>query len=257
MRWRLKSAEELPPLAEAQRERYARQIMQAELGELGQRRLAAATALVSRHGGLGGPAALSLAMAGIGKLILVHPGRLVQPALNRMNLMSEAGLGQGHSTQAAETLKRCRADLVVEPHDCAVNDLENLNEIVAGCDVVVSAAPTFEERRCLHQACLRTRTPMVEAAMSGYSALLFTILPGETACLQCAFPDDGGWEEPFPVLGAVAHALGAMAALEAVHLLTDAPQLAGTLLLWDAKKMTMTRVALRRDPQCPACGGLD
>jgi molybdopterin/thiamine biosynthesis adenylyltransferase len=194
-------------LTERDRERFRRQMMIPGFGEAAQRRLKAASALVTRAGGLGGPVALYLAAAGIGRLVVMHGGNVTWSNLNRQILMTQDWVGKPRAEKIRETIQRFNADveLTVVPED---PNEGNVDEWVAQVDIVCDCPPTFEERYALNRAIVRHRKPMVEAAMNGMEAYLTVIVPGVTPCLQCLYPQKSDWWSgtEFPVLGAVSGA---------------------------------------------------
>ena len=245
-------------LSDFEREKYRRQMMIAGFGEQAQEKLKKATAMVMRVGGLGGPTALWLAAAGIGRLILAHAGRLTPSNLNRQILMRGDGIGQPRAPQAQETIQRFNPDCDV----WAISDEptpERVEEWVAEADIVCSATPDFNERLWLSDACVKLGKPMVFAGMDEMEAQLTTIVPGRTPCVRCLLPEVPDWWEPygFPVLGAVSGSLGALGAIEAIKILTGFGRpLLGKLLVYDCADMTFATYDLARDPQCPACAHL-
>jgi molybdopterin-synthase adenylyltransferase len=225
-------------------------------GEEAQLKLRNCSALVSRVGGLGGPAALMLAMAGIGKLVFAHGGTLTWSNLNRQILMRGDGVGKPRAPQAEETLRRANPHVEIVALADNASD-ENAEEWVRGVDIVIDCPPTFEERFALNKACVNLGKPMIEAAMYSMEGTLTTIIPGETACLACMTPEAPKWWQPlgFPVLGAVSAALGCLAAIEAIKVLTGFGEpLKGKLLTYDATNMEFVKFDIRRRPDCAICG---
>ncbi len=239
-------------------EKYKRQIQLPGFGEEAQKILKNSSALVTRVGGLGGPAAMFLAMAGIGKLVIAHGSNLTLSNLNRQMLMRGDGVGQPRIPQAKETLLRANPDIeVVAIGEDATE--EKAMEWVRDVDIALDCPPTFQERFALNRACVKLRKPMIEAAMYGLEARLTTIVPGETPCLACITPEAPDWWKPlgFPVLGAVSAAVGCLAAVEAIKVLAGFGEpLKGKLLSFDAGNMEFTKFTIRRRPDCPVCGGL-
>jgi molybdopterin-synthase adenylyltransferase len=236
-------------------ERYRRQIMLPGFGEAAQRRLKSVTAVVTGVGGLGGTAALYLAVAGIGKLILVRGGELRLDDMNRQILMTHDTVGQPRVFQAKETLEKINPDVEIE----AVFDYvtpENVDSLVRSADLALDCAHNFTERDLLNEACVRQRKPMIEAAMDGMQAYLTTIVPGQTGCLSCLFPEKPEWDRRgFSVLGAVSGTLACLAALEAIKLITgfDKPLLS-QLLTMDLGSLEFVKRRAYRDPHCSVCG---
>jgi len=246
----------LRELTDWDREKYRRQMQIEGFGDAAQRKLKSSSALVTRVGGLGGPTALQLAAAGIGKLVIAHGGNVTPSNLNRMILVRGDGVGQPRVPQMQETLRRFNPDCeVVAVAEDATED--NVASLVAQVDVVCDTTPRFEERLLLNRECWRQGKPLVDSGMNGMEAQLTTIIPGETPCLQCIVHEVPAWWDPlgFGVLGAVPGALGALTALEAIKVLTGyGTPLAGVLLTFDAEDLTFARYQLRRRPDCPVCG---
>ncbi|MDA8100736.1 MAG: HesA/MoeB/ThiF family protein [Nitrospiraceae bacterium] len=238
------------------RERYKRQLMLRGFTADHQRRLGTATALVAGIGGLGGTAALYLAAAGIGRLVLVHRGNLTLSNMNRQVLMRDDGIGTSRVRQAKKTLRQFNPDVAVEVHDERIT-AENADRLLRGAQVALSARPNFEERRALNRACVERIIPMVEAAMNGMEGYLFNVLPRAGSCLNCVYPaDDPSWEElGFPVLGAVSGMLGCMMAIEAIKLLTGfGKPLLSEMLVFNTVDMEFKKVRTPRDERCEVCG---
>ena len=237
-------------------EKYKRQIQIPGFGEEAQRRLKASAALVTRVGGLGGPTSLWLAAAGIGKLVIAHDGLLTPSNLNRQILMRGDGVGKPRAPQAKETLERFSSDVEVIAYSTHAKP-ENVEELVSQVDIVCDCTPDFAERLVLNAECWRQGRPMVEAAMDGMEAQLYTILPPHTPCLQCRVPEVPEWWEVlgFGVLGAIPGMLGALTALEAIKVLTGlGANLAGKLLVFDGEDMSLNTFRLEKRPDCPVCG---
>jgi molybdopterin/thiamine biosynthesis adenylyltransferase len=235
-------------------ERYQRQIMLPGLGEEGQQLLKSSTALVSGVGGLGGTVALYLAVAGIGKLILVRGGDLRLDDMNRQILMTDDWVGKPRVFKAKETLWRINPDVEIEAVDEYVTP-ENVDALVQQSDIALSCAHNFDERDLLNAACVLWNKPMVESAMNGMEAYLTTIVPGLTPCLTCLFPEKPDWDRRgFGVLGAVSGTLACLTALEAIKLITDVGQpLLGQLLTMDLGSADFAKRRPYHDPKCPVC----
>jgi molybdopterin/thiamine biosynthesis adenylyltransferase len=245
-------------LTERDRQMYKRQIQMPGFGEEAQLKLKNSSALVTRVGGLGGPVALYLAMAGIGKLIIAHGGKLTWSNLNRQILMRHDGVGKPRVEHMAELFERLHPECEVVAIGENANE-ERAREWVSQVDIVIDCPPTFEERYALNAACVEQRKPMVEAAMYGMEGSLTTIMPGETPCLKCLVPEVPEWWQPlgFPVLGSVSAALGCLAATEAVKVLTGFGEpLKGKMLAYDCDAMEFVKFPVRRRPDCPVCGRL-
>jgi len=248
----------MPELTDRDREMYKRQIQMPGFGEEAQLKLKNSSALVTRVGGLGGPLALYLAMAGIGKLVIAHSGKLTWSNLNRQILMRHDFVGKPRIDCATELFERLHPECEI------VAVAEDSNEhtargLVSQVDIVCDCPPSFEERYALNRACVELGKPMVEAAMYGMEGNLTTIVPGETPCLACLVPEKPVWWETygFPVLGAVSAALGCLAAVEVVKVLTGfGENLKGQMLAYDADAMEFLKFPVSRRQDCPVCGHL-
>ena len=247
----------LPNLTAEERAIYEWQMWVPGFGEKAQRKLKAASVLISRVGGLGGMVAYQLAAAGIGKLVLAMGGNLKPGDLNRQLLQIHNRIGKPRIETIVRRLRELnpRLDMVAIGEN--VSDA-NVTELVAQADVVVDAAPLFEERFALNRAAVAARKPMVECAMYALEAQVTTFIPGRTGCLRCLVPEPPPhWQRQFPVLGAVSGTVGCLGAVEVVKLLTGLGEpLAGVLLTMDLATMHFRRLKTARRGDCPVCVGV-
>ncbi len=245
----------LPELTDDDRSRYEWQLWVRGFGEEGQRRLKATSVFISRIGGVGGTVAMQLAAAGVGRLILAHAGDLRLDDLNRQMLMATGGIGKPRIESAVRRLRDLNPHVAVEA--TAENVDETNVERLAGCaDVIVSAAPRFEERLHMNRQAVRRGVPMVDCAMYELECRLTTIIPGKTACLSCLSPErPPNWNREFPVFGAVASSVGSIAAIEVIKLAAGFGEpLSGRLLNFDLREMTFTTIDIARRADCDVCG---
>lgn len=245
-------------LTDTERGIYQWQMWIPGFGEEGQRKLKAASVLISRCGGIGGMVAYQLAAAGVGKLVIAHAGNLKPSDLNRQLLQTHDHIGKPRIESIVRRLKELNPHVEVVGYNENVSDA-NAERLVAQADVVVDAAPLFEERFALNRAAVRQGKPMVECAMFSLEVHVTTILPGRTPCLQCLVPEKPpSWKRQFPVLGAVSGLAGCLGAAEVVKLLTGLGQpLAGVLLVMHLDTMRTRQVQVPREPACPVCGHLN
>lgn len=244
----------MPELSPDERQRYARQIGPGVLSWEGQKRLKRSTALVARVGGMGGPAATALVMAGVGRVIIAHGGTLSSPDLNRQTLGCEQFLGQPRAPHFAEHLRALNRFVTVEAIDHEPDD-DEAQQLARQVDVVLSCPPTFAERLRLNQAAVEAGVPLIDAAQWGMSGALIVVSPRRTACLRCLYPENPEFEELFPVVGAISAAVGSLAALEAIKILSGAgePQF-GKMWTIDVFRNRTWTIDLQRNPNCPCCG---
>ncbi|HJZ89582.1 MAG TPA: HesA/MoeB/ThiF family protein [Gemmataceae bacterium] len=243
------------PLSDEERATYEWQMWVPGIGEEGQRRLKAATVLVSRVGGLGGLAAYELAAAGVGRLILAHAGTVKPGDLNRQLLMTHAALGSSRVECAANRLRELnpRVEVVAVPENISP---ANADRLVGMSDVVVCCAPRFDERFLMNAECVRQGKPMVDCAMYELTGQVTTIHPGRTACLACRVSEaPATWKRQFPVFGAVSGAVGCLGAMEAIKLITGIGEpLYDRLLTFDLLDMRFRVVRVGKRMDCPTCG---
>jgi len=228
-----------------------------EFGVAGQEKLAAATCLISRCGGLGGPLAYNLAAAGIGKLIIAHAGNVKPADLNRQILMTHDGIGKSRAESIARRLGEFNPHMQVEAIDENINE-DNAARLVGRADVVFDCAPLFSERFLLNRECVGQGKPMVEAAMFAMEGQVTTIIPGKGPCLACLYPETPPqWKRQFPVFGAVSALAAAAAAIEGIKLIAGFGELLnGTLLYFDSRNMKFQRFSIPRRPDCPICANV-
>jgi molybdopterin/thiamine biosynthesis adenylyltransferase len=241
-------------LTHADLERYRRQMMLHGFTADHQRRLRNSSALIAGVGGLGGTAALYLAAAGIGRMILAHAGKLTVSNMNRQILMKNR-VGKNRVVLARETIQEMNPDVRIEIHDERITD-KNAGVLLRSAQIALSARPNFEERRILNKACVEKGLPMVEAAMNGMEGYLFNVVPRVASCVHCVYPeDDPSWQElGFPVLGAVSGMLGCMMAIEAIKLLTGyGKPLFSEMLVFNTMDMEFKKVKVPRNESCEVC----
>lgn len=247
----------LPELSAEERSRYEWQLWVRDFGEAGQRRLKGATVLVSRIGGVGGAAALQLAAAGIGRLVLAHAGNLRLNDLHRQLLMSTDGVGQPRVVSALRRLRELNPHVEIETVPENICEA-NAADLVSRCDAVVSAAPLFSERLLMNREAVRQRKPLIDGAMYELEGRVTTIVPGQTPCLACLYPEPPPhWKREFPVFSAVASTVGTLAAMEAIKLIAGFGELlAGKLLTFDLRDMSFHSIPIARRLDCCVCGTL-
>lgn len=235
-------------------ERYARHLVLAEVGGPGQQRLRAARVGLIGLGGVGAPAALYLAAAGVGTLRLIDDDTVALSNLQRQIAFDTADIGRPKVEAGGETL------IALNPHVRIETVAERLGgtnaaRLIADCDVVIDGTDDFATRFIVNAACVAGRIPLVSGALGRWSGQVgvFTGRP----CYQCLVPSappDAGTCARVGVIGALAGVVGAMAALEAIKLVTGAGQaLSGRLLIYEGLAGTARTVTVAADPDCPVC----
>jgi molybdopterin/thiamine biosynthesis adenylyltransferase/rhodanese-related sulfurtransferase len=252
---------ELPAgLDESQQVRYSRHVLIPEIGVQGQKRLLDAQVLLVGAGGLGSPAALYLAAAGIGRLGIVDDDVVDESNLQRQVLHSTAELGESKVESGARRLQGLNPDVEVVSYGERLT-AENIDGILReSWDVVVDGADNFPTRYLLNDASVWHGVPVVHGSIFRFEGQATVFAPGRGPCYRCLFPEppppelapscaEGG------VLGVLPGVIGSIQGAEALKLVLGIGEpLIGRLLLYDALAGTFDEVAVRRDPACPVCG---
>ncbi len=246
-------------LSDAQRRRYSRHILISEVGEAGQLKLLDSKALLIGAGGLGSPAALYLAAAGVGTIGLVDDDFVDESNLQRQIIHTTDRVGVLKGESAKTAIQALTPDTTVNVHPFRVTR-DNVLDLISDYDVIVDGADNFPTRYLLNDAALMTKTPLIHASILRFEGHASVFMPYEGPCYRCLFP-----EPPPPelapacgeagVLGVLCGVMGNIQATETIKVLLGiGDTLAGRLLVYDALGMTFTELKLRRDPDCPACG---
>src|SRR4051812_14783852 len=245
-------------LTKEQRERYSRHLLIPEVGVEGQQKLLDAKVLLLGAGGLGSPAALYLAAAGVGTVGIVDNDVVDLSNLQRQVLHTTDRVGVPKVDSAQQTINAINPDVDVVKHEVRL-DASNIMDILPDYDVVVDGLDNFPTRYLLNDASVRLKIPVVSAAILGFDGQLSVFAPYDGPCYRCLFP------EPPPaelapscgangVLGVLPGTMGLLQATEAIKLVIgQGDPLIGRLLLYDALAASFTEVKVHRDPDCPIC----
>ena len=260
-RWKNEGRAWITPavLSPEQRIRYGRHILLPEVGEAGQQRLLESKVLLLGAGGLGSPAALYLAAAGVGTLGIVDMDVVDSSNLQRQILHNVERIGDRKVDSAKKTLTALNPDVDVVTYDVRLG-ADNVVDIISGYDVVVDGTDNFPTRYLLNDASLLARVPVVHGSIFRFEGQVTVFKPYDGPCYRCLLP-----EPPPPelapscaeagVLGVLPGIVGSIQALEAIKLVLDLGEpLVGRLLAYDALEQSFRSFKVRRDPQCPACG---
>ncbi|HTZ06350.1 MAG TPA: molybdopterin-synthase adenylyltransferase MoeB [Gaiellaceae bacterium] len=247
-------------LDEGKRARYSRHLLIPEVGEEGQLRLLESRVLLIGAGGLGSPASLYLAAAGVGRLGIVDDDRVDASNLQRQIAHSTETLGEWKAESAKRTIQALNPDVEVVPYLERLTS-ENVERILAdGWDVIVDGADNFPTRYLVNDAAVWHDIPLVHGSIYRFEGQVTVFKPHDGPCYRCLFPQppppelapscaEGG------VLGVLPGIVGSLQASEALKLCLGAGDpLVGRLLLFDALATEFNEVTLRRDPNCPVCG---
>src|SRR5580692_398862 len=251
---------ELPPqLTDAQRDRYSRHILLPEVGEAGQAKLLQSKVLLLGAGGLGSPAALYLAAAGVGTLGVVDADVVDASNLQRQILHRSSAVGMPKVESAAKAIADLNPDVKVVPHQERL-DSSNVDRIFGDYEVVVDGTDNFPTRYLVNDASVFLGKPVVHGSIFRFDGQVTTFIPGKGPCYRCLYP-----EPPPPhlapscqeagVLGILPGLIGVIQATEAIKLvLGRGTPLNGRLLTYDSLRMKFGELKLRRDKSCPVCG---
>jgi molybdopterin/thiamine biosynthesis adenylyltransferase/rhodanese-related sulfurtransferase len=241
-----------------QRDRYSRHLLMPEVGVEGQLKLLDAKVLLLGAGGLGSPAALYLAAAGVGTLGIVDNDVVDLSNLQRQVVHSTDRVGVPKVDSAEQTIAALNPDVKVVKYPVRI-DASNIMEIVEGYDVIVDGLDNFPTRYLLNDASVRLRIPVVSASILGFDGQLSVFAPHEGPCYRCLYPTPPPAElapscGANGVLGVLPGTMGLLQATEVVKLiLGEGEPLIGRLLLYEALGATFTELKVRRDPDCPIC----
>ena len=242
-----------------QRARYSRHVLLPEVGEKGQIELLESRVLLIGAGGLGSPAAIYLAAAGVGTIGIVDDDVVDASNLQRQIIHNMDRLGQPKVESARETLTALNPDVKVEPHDLRLA-ADNVLEVLSGYDVIVDGGDNFPTRYLVNDASLHLHTPVVHGSIFRFEGQVSVFNPYGGPCYRCQFP-----EPPPPelapscaeagVLGVLAGVVGSIQAVEAIKLILGIGEpLVERLLTYDALTQEFMELRIRRDPDCLACG---
>jgi molybdopterin/thiamine biosynthesis adenylyltransferase len=236
-------------------ERYARHLVLREIGGPGQQALKAARVLIVGAGGLGSPAALYLAAAGVGTLGLIDPDIAALSNLQRQVIYASADIGRLKVEAAAERLAALNPDIAVETRALAITP-QNARGLVAQYDLILDGTDDFSTRFAVNAACVHEERTLVSGALGRWTGQVGVF--SRRPCYRCLVPEippDAETCAAVGVVGALAGVIGSMMALEAVKLVTGAGEaLAGRLLIYDGLAAQARTVKLSADPACPVCG---
>jgi molybdopterin/thiamine biosynthesis adenylyltransferase/rhodanese-related sulfurtransferase len=245
-------------LSAEQRERYSRHLLLPEVGAEGQQKLLDARVLLLGAGGLGSPAALYLAAAGVGTLGIVDNDDVDLSNLQRQVIHSSERIGVRKVDSAEQTITALNPDVKVEKYAVRL-DASNIMDILPDYDIVVDGLDNFPTRYLLNDASVRLGIPVVSAAILGFEGQLSVFKPYDGPCYRCLFPVPPPAElapscGANGVLGVLPGTMGLLQATEVIKLiLGEGEPLIGRLLMYDALAARVTEVKVRRDPGCPIC----
>ncbi len=237
-------------------ERYDRQIRIPGFGIEGQLKLQKAKVLVAGLGGLGSPASIYLAAAGVGKLLLIDKEVVELSNLNRQILHWDKDVSRRKVDSAVEKLRQLNPNISIEGLAVQINE-DNIYDFVKEVDLVVDGMDNFKTRFIINEACVKLGKPFIHGAVYGLEGRLMTIIPRKGPCLRCLIPTEPPEVKPFPVLGATPAVIASLQVIEAIKVLTGIGEpLVGKLLVFDGLPMSFYEVIVKRSPKCPVCSDI-
>lgn len=248
-------------LTAEQRERYARHLILEGVGEEGQLKLLSGSVLVIGAGGLGSPALLYLAAAGVGRLGIADSDLIELSNLQRQVLHTTGRLGSPKVLSARESLSALTSDPVIEIHQLRVSS-ENISQLIEKYDFIIDATDNFESKFLINDACVKAGKPYSHGGILRYAGQTMTVMPGKSPCYRCIFPDEPEGEVAIScskagVLGVLPGVIGTLQATEAIKFLLGVGELlAGRLLTYDSALLKFREVKVRKNKSCPACSHL-
>jgi len=233
--------------------RFNRQLKIPEFGEEGQEKLRDSHVIITGIGGLGCASATYLTAAGVGRITIVDFDVVELSNLNRQVLYWEEDIGEKKVVVAQRKLSKLNLGIKIIPISAKITG-ENVFSIVDGAQVVVDGLDNFATRLLVNSACVKHRIPYIHGGVSRFRGLVTTIIPGETPCLACVYPEGSPGGEGLGVLGIVPGLVANLQALEAIKIMIGhGPSLAGKLLRFNGNDMKFRIDDIKRNESCKVC----
>lgn len=242
-----------------QLERYSRHIILQEVGVKGQKKLLNASVLIIGAGGLGAPAALYLAAAGVGTIGIVDADEVDLSNLQRQVIHTTNDVGKAKVKSAAETMEAINPDVTVKTYRTFV-DSTNIMDLIKDYDFIIDGTDNFPAKFLINDACVMAGKPFSHAGIIRFKGQLMTYVPGEGPCYRCVFKNPPPKDEvptckQAGVIGAMGGVIGSLQAMEAIkYIIGKGELLTGKLLTYDALKMEFHTIKLPKDHHCAVCG---
>jgi adenylyltransferase/sulfurtransferase len=233
--------------------RYNRQLKIREFGEEGQRRLKSSNVLVAGIGGLGCASATYLTAAGVGRITVVDCDVVELSNLNRQVLYGGGDIGEKKVLIAQRKLSKLNSEVEIIPIFARITE-ENVFDIINKVQVVLDGLDNFHTRLLVNSACVKRKIPYIHGGVSRFRGLITTILPGETPCLACVYPEGFPGGEGLGVLGVIPGLIANIQALEAIKIIIGhGPSLAGKLLKFNGNDLKFRVCDIERNESCKVC----
>jgi len=234
--------------------RYSRQMMLRGFGEEGQRRLKGSRVAVAGIGGLGSPASLYLAAAGVGYLRLIDCDLVEISNLNRQVVHWTTDQGRPKVESAAMKITQLNPEITADAVNERITE-DTVGQLLEGSDLVVDGQDNLPTRLLINSECVSRGIPYVFAAVHGFEGYLTTIMPGKGPCLRCIYPGETLPESVTPVIGPTPGVMGCLEATEAIKIIVGIGTPAiGKLVVYDGERMGFQQICIKQNPKCPTCG---
>lgn len=244
-------------LSESELIRYSRQLKIPEFGEESQKKLKNSHIAIVGIGGLGCASATYLTAAGVGRITIIDFDIVELSNLNRQVLYGEEEIGEKKVFVAQRKLSKLNPRAEIIPVFARVTE-ENISKLMDGAQAVLDGLDNFSTRLVVNSACIRHKIPFIHGGVSRFRGLVTTIIPGETACLACLYPEGSPGGEGLGVLGVIPAVVANIQALEAIKLIIGhGPSLAGKLLRFNGNDMKFRIYEIQRNEECDVCSSLN
>jgi adenylyltransferase/sulfurtransferase len=236
-------------------DRYLRQTILSQVGEEGQKKLAHAKVAVVGAGGLGSPILAYLVAAGVGRIKIIDSDKVSLSDLNRQFLYAERDRDRSKAQAAMERLMKFNSEIGIIGRSVYLTD-ENAAIPLTGYDLILGAVDSLEARAVINRASIALNIPYIDGSVNGFNGCVMFSQPGITPCYNCVFPDRPKNTKVTGVLGAIAGIIGSIEASLAIQwLLSNHNPIENRLLMYDGSKFSLSSINIKRDENCPACGG--
>jgi len=251
--------------SENEKDRYARQMMLGEVGESGQEKLKKSHVLVVGAGGLGAPILLYLAAAGIGTIGIVDQDVVSLSNLQRQILYKTSEIDQSKVQIAKNRLHELNPEIEVNAYESWLTQ-ENAEKIISNYDIVVVAVDNVGTRYLINDTCYHLKIPFIEAGVGGFSGILMTVIPDQTPCYRCVYPqipiDEDQYKskivEAKGIIGMIPGIVGSLEALEVIKIILGIGlPVTNEMLIFNGLTMDFDHFKMSKNPNCPLCGHKD
>jgi adenylyltransferase/sulfurtransferase len=233
--------------------RYNRQIIIPEIGEDGQKKLKDAKVFLAGLGGLGSISACYMVAAGVGFLKIVDMDRVDLENLNRQIIHRTIDIGRPKTESAIEKLRELNPHCQIQPVQEEIRD-GNIMDLTEDCSLILDATDNLEARRVLNRASILGNIPFVYGGVGGFNGMVTTLIPGETPCIECLFPQKTIQTDRVGILGPVPGLVASIQSLEAIKIILGMDGLLKCRLLFiRGLDMTFKEIQVEKNPNCTAC----